>query len=567
MSRPWLDGGGPRELGATVLVVLTVALGVGVATVLFDYLASFLHPRSRMPHPDRVTMARNVTPRMTLWSFSSLEVEAMRDLPGVELLAATTVVNATVTTDAGNLFAWGRFVTGSYFELYGGHAAFGRLLGPGDDTAGAPCVVVLSQRLWRNGFAADPAIVSRSLRINGETCTIVGVVARDFAGEGYASELFVPARLGDRITGLARSNDPVDRWLSVYLRVAPAVGSRERAAAALRAAFLALDERRPLPDGEKRHPILVAADAVDPELAEDPYFLAARLLAGAGLLFVVLGATNLAGLLLARAAAREREWAVRKALGASPARLASAILGRLAGPAALGWLLALGVATAIGRWMSVVLHTPMAVIGPSWASEDARSFLLDARDVVFAAAATALVVLVAALPPLVRVLRRDPCLALRAGSPGGGADRTVLGPRRGLVVGQLALAVVLLVGSGLLVRSLLAVAASPLGLDPHGLAFATINLPRTGAAGGGAASDRATLVRAVESTRALGGVANATLALLTPVSPASRRIDVARAEAPGEMRNRDYNIVGPRYFATLGVQLLAGRPLDERDTP
>jgi predicted permease len=550
--------------GLSLAVALSIAVGVGAATGLFGYLMSYLHPRLAAPHADRIAAVRNQTPRGPLWSSSSAELAAIRGAGAFERVSANTAVNATVGTEGGNRFAWGQLVEGDFFELFGGRAEHGRLLAPADDAPGAPAVAVLGHRLWRTAFDADATVVGREVTFNAVHCTVVGVAARAFEGVGYSSEFFLPARLGDALTGLARSENPIDRWLNVRGRLAAGPGALERATAQIAAAHAALDESAPLPDDEVRRPLLVFETDFDPESEEDPFFHASRLLAGAGILFVLLGAANLAGLLLARATARDREWALRKALGASPARLAAAMVAGLLPPAIAGLAGALAVAKVVEGWIEATLLTPMAGLGPGWASETGEIFELDARGVGFALLATAAVVALAAAPPLVRVLRRDPQGALREASAGGGQGRAVLAPRRLLVAAQIALAVMLLVGSGLLARSLGAAAAAEVGFQTQGLSFATINLPR---GSGGPSADVASYLGLLERARSLPGVSAATVALVPPLAPYARTLDAARAESPDAVETHSYNIVAPGYFSTLGVPIVAGRALDERDAP
>jgi putative ABC transport system permease protein len=556
-----------RDPGITLLVALTVAVGVGLATALFAYLDTFFHPHVAAPHAERIVSVRIRYPDWVNWSLSSEETEAVRASGAFELVTAGCPFNATVATPAGNVFAWGHLVDGRFFELFAGSPALGRLLAPPDDDAGAPPVVVLSHRLWRTAFASDPAVLGRSIDLNGHPATVVGVTERAFEGVGFSSELFVPSRLGDPLTGTARSTSPFQRWLYVRARLRDETAALDQASAVLGAAFAALNEASPLPEGESREPLLVAESRFDPQRRDDPFFLASRLLTAAGVLFVLLGAANLAALLLARATARDREWATRKALGASPRRLAGAILGRLLAPTLLGLAGAVGVARLVASWIDTTLTTPMAGLGPGWASETSVVVAVGWRAWCFALAATGATLLVAAAPPLLRVLRRDVGRTLRAESARGGSDRAVLAPRKLLVAGQISLAVTLLVGAGLLARSLRAAASGELGFDPRGLTFATLNLPRGGAASGGASADVETVRRVLERARSSSGIEAATVTLVTPLAPYGRPIAVAPAEAPDAPFESRFTIVGPGYFETLGVPLVDGRPLDQRDTP
>ncbi|MFN7940261.1 MAG: ABC transporter permease [Thermoanaerobaculia bacterium] len=553
-----------RETALSLAIVATIATSVGVATGLFGYFDSFLHPRLAAPEADRVVSLRLTSEGEIESRLSSLELEGLLDSRAFELLAGHSPFNTTVAAPAGSVFAWGQLVSGDFFALYGGRPELGRWLGPEDDRAGAESVAVLSHRLWRTAFAADPAVLGRSIRVNHELLTVVGVAPRDFEGVGYASEIFVPARLDDRLTGLKRSANPEERWIIVHARVGPGTGGIERSRAAAEAALAALDRTSPREGAHARRPLVLPATGEDPETRADPFFRASRLLAAAGILFVLLGSANLAGLLLARTAARDREWAVRKALGSSTGRLARQIVGGLLPTAVAGLALALVFAKLLEGWIEGMLVSPVAALGPLWATEAAQVFDLDSRGLVFAVATTTLALVAAALPPLVRVLRRDPNRTLRATSAGGGEEAAVIAPRRLLVALQLALAVTLLAGSGLLVRTLAAAASAPLGFDAHGLAFATVNLPRTE---GGALADFATYLGLVERARATPGVAGATLALVPPLSPSTRWIEVSRVETPEERSTVDFDIVGPDFFSTLGVPILAGRALDARDAP
>jgi predicted permease len=548
----------------SLAVATTFAVGVGLSTALFAYLAFYLFPTFEAPEPERIAQIDVGTEQKPNSFLSADELRALVSSNAFELLAGTSPVGATVTQGRESQHAWGRTTGPDLFPLFGARAVFGRLLLAADESPGAEPVVVLGHRLWRGLFGSDPKVVGRRVALNGHEFTVVGVVARGFQGLGFASEYFVPLAQADRLTGLLRATTPDDRWLAVWARIPPGKGARERATTRAASALAGLDATSPLPDGARRSVRVSLATEPGDWIRTDPYFAGARYLTGAAALFLLLAATNVSGLLLARATARDREWAVRKALGASPGRLAAEIAGEAALAVFVGLLGALAVARLVMQWLEHALITPVGGIGASWAVEDARVFSIDGRLLAFASAATVLALLVAIGAPLARVLARSPIRVLRDESAGGGVDRRRLAPRRLLVVAELALAVVLVIGGTLLVRTLRGLAAADPGFDANGLVLATVHLPRSA---GGATADFATYSSLVERAKTLPGVRAVTLAHLGPNSGWAREASAAPSENPDRLFDVSYNFVGPRYHSTLGVPILAGRELDERDAP
>ncbi len=547
-----------RQPALSVTIVATLAVGVGVATALFLYLDLFLHPRLAAPAAERVVEVYFGTADEPRQPASALELQRLREHPLLHDAIGVSAIGAALGAPGGSRFAWGQFVSGGTFEFFGAHPGLGRLLEPRDDAPGAAPVVVLGYGEWQSDFGGDPAVVGRALPVNGRMLTVVGVTEPSFVGLGYATGFFVPLAQSDAVGGVSRLSSPEERWLRVVARL-PEGTSPAAARGALTILAGELDRAMPL-EGGARRTTLLRSTGFDPESSNDPFFHAARALTAAAILFLLLGSANVAGLLLARAAAREREWALRKALGASPRRLALAVAADLALPALLGALASLAVAGAVARWLESMLLTPVGGIGPGWTAPGQHLLALDARAVGFALAAAACTTFAALLPPLVRVLRDDPNRALRTGDARSGAR---LGGRRLLVAAELALALALLVGGGLLARSLYSVAHGDLGFDSRGLVQATVFMPRAAGPQGAAAAWSAIL----DGTRRLPAVTHATLVHVAPNSGMSRAARIAAVETPDALRDVDYNIVAPEYFATLGVPLLAGRALDERDAP
>jgi predicted permease len=553
-----------RSPAISIAVATTFALGIGVSTALFAYLAFYLFPTFEAPEPERIAQVEIGTEQDPAGRASDREFAALAGSGAFERLAGTLPIGATATFERQSQHAWGRATGPDLFRLFAARAAHGRLLADDDERADAAPVVVLGHRLWRRLFASDPGAVGRAIHLNGQAHTVVGVVERGFQGLGFASEFFVPIAQAHRLSGFQRDPAGEDKWMTVWAQLPAGDGALARARDRAATALAALDAEQPLPEGARRAAKIALATEPGDWIRTDPYYAGARYLTGAAALFLLLAAGNVSGLLLARATARDREWAVRKALGASPARLAAAIAGEVAPAVLVGLAGALAVARLLMRWIESVLITPVGGIGASWAVEEARVFPFRGLLFAFAAGATAVALAVAVGAPLARVLRRPPNRALRAESSRSGADRTRLGARRLMVAGQLALAVVLVVGGALLARTLRSLANASPGFDAGGLVMATVHLPRSA---GGPGADVATYLGLLERARSVSGVRGVTLAHMGPNSGWSRATQASPVEAPGNRLDVSYNFVGPRYHSTLGVPLLHGRELDERDRP
>jgi len=396
-----------RAPAASLAVAATFALGVGVSTALFGYLAFYLFPTFDAPEPERIVGVDVGTVEEPAGYVSDRELAALAGSGAFERLAGTLPVGATATFEKRSLHAWGRATGPDLFALFAARTVHGRLLDAGDERPDAEPAVVLGHRLWRQLFDADPGAVGRVVQLNGRPFTVVGVVERGFQGLGFASEYFVPIAQAHRLTGFERDPTGVDKWLIVWAELPPGDGALERARDRAATALAALDAELPLPEGARRAAKLALATEPGDWIHDDPYYAGARYLTGAAGLFLLLAAGNVSGLLLARATARDREWAVRKAMGASPARLAAAIAGEVAPAVVLGLVGALAVGRLLMRWIERVLITPVGGIGASWAVEGARALPFRDLQLAFAAGATVVALAVAvALQSVCRSINR-----------------------------------------------------------------------------------------------------------------------------------------------------------------
>lgn len=556
-----------RQPGLSATVVLTLALAIGANTALFAYVCVFLWPTVDAPEPEELVTVGRPNPEgylggVSYADFRALEEAARGSEDPFERVAGTTFFNGSVTpvepdpdSDAGPFFAWANAVSGDFFALYGKRPLHGRWIGPEDDRPGAPRAAVVAYPFWRRHFGADPAAVGRSIRIDGSApYTIVGVAPEGFSGSGLAMQLYTPlAHWRDVTKGL---DDPGNGAVTLAARIVD--GTSSAAASSYLATFAeGLDETVPRtePGAEARTFAAEPMAGLDAGW-ESPETERAKVLMGVVALFLLLAAVNVANLLLARGLARRKDLAVRAALGAGRWRLARQVAIEGLVLALAGGLLGTLVGYLGTLWLEPMLRTVPVGLG-AW-GEGSRVIVFDGRMTVFAFAASLVAALLFTAAPALEMLRRDVISPLRSDSAGslGGAS----GPRRALVVAQVAIAAALLVGAGLLVRSFREIGAVDLGFEPRGLFLATVYVPERPEAPE-AAVER--FDRLVERTAALPGVTAVGLTMRPPLFGGAFQEGIS--VAGGEERPAHTNLVGPGYFESLGVPVVRGRAFTDRD--
>jgi putative ABC transport system permease protein len=531
--------------GFTFVAILTLALGVGATTAIFGGLYGVVLRPLPFPHAERLTH---------LWSLQKGDVISVSPgnfrrfeerLRSVEDLAAATNAGFTLTGEGAPEMVAGSRVTFRYFDAFGVKPALGRMFSAAEDRPGHERVAVLSNRLWRGRFGSDRGIVGRSILLNGLPHIVVGVMPADFDPVENA-QLWVPLAL--------TAEDDANyghRYLRVMGRLAPGVtlaGAQSEAGAMDRQ----LEEAAP--EFNKG-----AGTLLEPWVDGLLGSLKQRLLVLLGAVFCVLliACVNVANLLLARGAARSREIAIRASLGAGRGRIVRQLLTEnlvlgLAGSAA-----GLGLAYWILR--GIVAAAP----GNIPRLDQVR---LDAPVLAFAVVLGLASSLLFGLVPAFRVARPDLQTMLKEGGrslgTGGPRDRV----RSGLMVAEVALALVLLAGAGLLLRSAVRLGQVELGFDPSRLLTARLLLHNSGEGD----RERAvhTFERAVEEVGRVPGVESVAGASLLPLSTSNSSSSTAiegHPVAPEEKMNANHRLVTPGYFRTLGVPLLAGRDLRPAD--
>jgi putative ABC transport system permease protein len=538
-----------RNPGFTAVAVATLAIGIGVNSAIFSVIqAVLLKP---LPVRDPRSLAL-VWERNTKRDFDHNVVN-----PGnyvrwqernhvFEQIAAFLPWNANVAGGAEPERLDLGAVTGNFFATLGVPAALGRVFTDDDSKPGAADVVVLSDGFWRRRFGGDPGVISRSLMVNGKPQTIVGVLPAAFNLPAGA-QIFLPLTVGPDWA------DSQGRWLRTVARLKPGV-TIAQAQAEMETIAVALERERP--DFDTGWSVTVAPLHADLVRDVAPALLA---LAGAVGFVLLIACANVANLLLARAVGRERELAIRSSLGAGAARLVRQLLTE---SLILG-LLGAGLGLFVARWALDGLLAIVPVDVPSLAGVG-----LDRNAVLFTLGLSVASALVFGLVPALHVARPALARALKEGGTVAGAGRERRRLTNLLVVSEMALALVLLVGAGLFVKSFWRLSHVDPGFDSRNVLTFEVSLPQTRYA---EASKQLAFYRAtLERLAALPGVGSVGAISWGPMGMGSATdfTVVGRpAPAPGQAPVADVRMVTPGLFAAMGVPLRRGRLISETDSP
>jgi putative ABC transport system permease protein len=536
--------------GFTLVALATLALGIGANTALFSVLHAVLLRALPFEEPERLYLVWSRHTSTDRYPFQLPEFCDYRDRSRtLTTLAGYANWNPNLTGDGPAERVNGLRVSASFFEMLGARAAAGRLLASADDTPGSEKVVTLSHGLWQRRFGGDPGVVGRSLLLNGEAFTIVGVLERSFLFPVNNIDVAVP---------LAPEKDPARHnregtsFIRALGRARPGV-SQTQVAEELDAIARQLQQEFPK-SYERKKGALVRP--YREELTSN-FSQALWVLMAAVALLLLIACANLANLMLVRASERRHEMAIRHALGASRARLARQQLVESVLLAAAGASLGILLAQASVPALLALSPTNMP---------RAREVSLSLPVLLFALAATALAGLGFGLVPALRAARADPNADLKAEGRGGAGSRERSRARGRIVAGQVALMMVLLAGAGHLLRSFREVMRIRPGFDGDALVL-RLSLPR---------KDYATLesvsrfYRQLEArVAALPGVLSVAASNPIRMNGALASADYKVADRPpaseSELPTAQYRMVTPAFFRTLGIPLLAGRGFDETD--
>jgi len=553
----------------TVTIVGTLALGIGANAVIFSAVDAVLLRDAPVADPHRLVSVFTTSGTNSYSNSSYPDYFDLRDSGAFAALAAHTSVAMTMTTAGGAEPVAGELVSGNYFEVLGVKIPHGRALTPADDRIGAPVrVAVLSHGLWRGIFDANPSLIGQAIRLNGNAFIVVGIAPPGFRGPnvGDASDVWVPTALQPEVdppaaaVRRARGHAAVfdlrrSRGLRLVGRLPDGAGVEHAAA---RADVVARRLEAAYPDTNRNRRFTLAPLGEGRSLRADTRPVLRQL--GAAVSMVLLVAcVNIASLLLVRAVSREREMAIRMAIGAGRGRL---IRQWLTESVLLGILGALGGLVVAGTG-APLLHR--------FVIPDAVDLSVNTRVLGFTLIAGIASGLLFGVAPIVQALRRDASNALRD----RGAVVRRMGVRSAFVVLQIAASLVLVVGAGLYLRTLGNAYAVDLGFQIDRTVVATINLDARGYFEGGAKgadAGQAIYDQILSRVEAIPGVVSASAARMTVLSGGARSTAVSRDGRPIEKDQSNAvgvraNVVSHRYFETMGIPILRGRSFSASDGP
>ena len=544
--------------GFAAVAVITLALGIGANTAIFSVVNAVLLRPLPYQEPGKLVRVYTEFPTMDLRKFW-MSVPEFLDIQNesqswVNIGAWTTGGRNIATSSDEPVRVNAAFITRSLIETLGVQPAMGRNFTPEEDRNGGPRTALISDGLWRRAFGAQDDIIGKEVQINAQPFTVIGVMPRGF--------VFPPG-----------SNDPSEMWLS--LQIDPAnPGSRgghflyvigrlkpdvrvEQARSEIEsqmAGWKSESRAMHLPNPEN-HPVLMVPLHEDVVGAARPAVL---MLLGAVVFVLLIACVNVANLLLARAEARRREFSIRLALGASRNRLLRQFLAE-------GMILVvLGAAAGIG--LAKLGLAGVLAVAPDSIPRTAE-IGVDLTVLAFTLGVSLLSVIVFAMAPMIQMRHRDLATSLRGAgqrTSGGGSSNRL---RKTLVVAEIALAVVPVIGSGLMIRAFWKLQQVEVGFEPRGVTAFSLQLPASKYQG----PDRLRFAETLQQRlAAMPGVKSAAVAgglpPLRPINANDTDIEDYQGTPDGPAENVDYwNIISEDYFKTMGIRTLEGRTFDAPD--
>ncbi len=535
-----------RNPGFTLVAIVTLALGIGATAAIFSAVNAVVLRPLPVPDPDRIFAV------YTNWRGSPGNISAGNFVHGIATARAFSDVtaiqyssfNLADAEDAERVI--GARTTAGFFNVFGTQPQYGRVYGADEDQPGREQVVVLSHRLWSRKFGSDPAIVGRPIRLNGRQYEVIGIMPALFDFTARSEELWVPVAFTPE-----RKATHDEHYLQVYGRLRPDA-SREQAFSELQQRAADLKVKAPRDNAELGFTVTNLMD----ELVGD-YRRRLYIMLGAVGLVLLIACGNIANLLLARGAARSGEMAMRAALGAGRGRIVRQLMTESAVLAAVSGTAGLALA-----WWGVQALVSAAPPGVPRLEQTA----VDPLVLAFTLAIAVLCAVLFGLAPALRAARTDVQTVLKEGGRGAASGGIRDRLRTGLIVAELALALMLLVGTGLFIRSAIALDRTPPGFNPNGVLTVRLSLP----ASEYETPDRIvqTFERILDAARQVPGVTRAALTSQVPMGPGGNGnglIPEGRPLAPESAINSRLRIVTPGYFETLGIPIVGGRALDETD--
>ena len=564
-----------KNLGFSLIVILTLGFGMGANAAIFSLMDQVLLRRLPVRDPSQLVFLDGpgafqgrTFNRMT---FSYPMYKDFRDRNEVfSGLLARFPTAMTIAWEGRSERVNGDIVSGNYFEVLGVRPALGRVFTDSDDrTPGAHPVAVLSHGFWQRRFGGDPAVLDRTLVVNGHPMTIVGVSAAGFNGiqVGSNSDVVVPMMMKAQMTPTWNDLDNRrSRWVTIMGRLKPGV-TAEAAEVQLNVIYKPINEEevKAIPNASetfrqrfvsKHLDVLTAGTGLsDMRTQFSTPLVVLMCMVGVVLL---IACANVANLLLARSTARQKEIAVRLALGAGRARIARQHF--------IESLILAGAGAVVGLMLAVVTGRLLLAALPGDPASQALTATPDLRVVAFTLLLALVTALVFGIGPALSATRPAVVTALKdeAGSVVGGGRQARV--RRALVVGQVALSMLLLAGAGLFARSLFNLRAVDAGFPVDSLLTFSIDPTLSGY---DAARMRSLFEQTQDALAAIPGVRSASMSEIGAFTGnewgQTVKIDGYQPKEDEDM-NPHVDGIGPRYFETLGIPLVSGREFKPADT-
>jgi putative ABC transport system permease protein len=576
-----------KNPGFTAVVVLCLALGIGANTAIFTLIDNLLLRRLPVENPEQLVILSDPGSsgvsigsqggERSLYSYPEYvhlrnHNQVFSGMFASESGQARVKVSLDGSSDAQEQIG-SRLVTGGYFNVLGIHALLGRVFTTDDDKSpGANPIAVISYNYWKRRFALDPSVIGKTLKVHDTIFTVVGVTPQGFSGEsvGGSPDIYFPMMMqGQVIAGrqwLTQSKSVMEKvmWLHIFGRLKPGV-TLQQADASMNVAFqqmLVSELGSKMTESERRDYLDQKIKASDGstgvsglrESFREPLLVLMSLVG----LVLLIACANVANLLLVRATARQKEIAVRLALGAGRGRLVRQLLTESVFLALLGG--ALGALLA--SWADGVLLRLVAAGN--------NSILLDlhpdARILGFTLVVSLFTGILFGLAPAWRSTHMDLAPVLKDAARGTSAGRSRFGLGKILVVAQVAMSLLMLIGAGLFVRSLQKLMSADLGYNPDKLLLVRIDPVPSGYQG---AAVTRLYQQLLERFKAIPGVRAATLSEngLFSHSESGDPISIQGfTPKSGQNMNARFDQVGPNYFATVGIPILMGRDVSPDDS-
>ena len=534
--------------GFSAVAIATIALAIGANTAMFSFVNSILLSPLPYPDSDRIVRVLETLPTGGLNGISTLNyLDWAKQNTVFEYVAAEAGWRATLTGEGEPVPIRGARLSARYFDIFGTKAALGRTFLPGEDQPGNDHVVLLSHVLWESRFGSDPALVGRDILLNGEAYTVVGVLPK---GPFDRTAAVIWAPLAFQPANMTRDF----RWLGASAKIKPGA-TVERARAEmdvigqrLAAAFPSSNQGRG-----------VAVDRLSDVLIGPGLHTAVAVLFAATLSVLLIGCANLANLVIARSMSRQGEMAVRAALGASRWRLVRQLLIENIVLAVCGGIVGIGVGYAVLMWIQSLI--PPSALPP------AVEIRVDASVLLFSLIAAVATGLLFGVAPAAQIRKLSLVSALQEGGHATTTGRPGHGLRRTLVVAEIALAFVLLVGSGLLMRSFFKLLAIDPGFDTENVL--TAELPISQKQHPDSVELNAYLAAISAAVKAVPGVRQTAITSALPLQGWGYGVPYAVADRDRKddenRRPAFFKVVAPTYFDVLGIKFLAGRTLRDSD--